>query len=175
MNEYQKPYTFRAGSYAKSSEVNTNFDSIKDYVNELREYAEDILISSAPYNKADINGNEFQPFKVLAATQANEAVNLGQLQTVEGDLNTVAGKVTNIENAGYIAAPTYTNGGNIPANTTITRNGVLVIKAYGSSNPSIVIDGTTFTLAPNQIFSLPVKNGTVIGSKTNIDFSKLYS
>ena len=175
MNEYQKPYTFRAGSYAKSSEVNTNFDSIKDYVNELREYAEDILISSAPYNKADINGNEFQPFKVLDATEADEAVNLGQLEVVQSNINTVSGRVTDIENAGYISAPTYTGGRNIPPNSTITQNGVLVIKAEGSSNPSIVIDGTTFTLAPNQIFSLPVKNGTVVGSKTNIDFANLYS
>lgn len=175
MNEYQKPYTFRAGSYAKSSEVNTNFDSIKDYVNELKEYAEDILISSAPYNKADINGNELQPFKVLSATKTDEAVNLGQLQTVQSDVNTISSRVTNIENAGYIAAPTYTGGRNIPPNSTITQNGVLVIKAEGFSNPSIVIDGTTFTLAPNQIFSLPVKNGTVVGSKTNIDFANLYS
>lgn len=175
MNEYQKPYTFRTGSYAKSSEVNTNFDSIKDYINELREYTEDILISSAPYNKADINGNEFQPFKVSNATEADEAVNLGQLEAVQADVNTVSGRVTNIENAGYIAAPTYTGTHNIPANTTITQNGVLVIKAEGFGSPTIVIDGSTFTLAINQIFSLPVKNGTVVGNKTNIDFAYLYS
>ena len=175
MNEYQKPYTFRAGSYAKSSEVNTNFDSIKDYINELRTYIENVQIGSAPYNKADINGSSDNIFQVKDGVESNDAVNLGQLQSVQADINSVAGDVAELQNAGFLVAPTYTGGQNVPANSTITENGVLVIKAQGSGNPAIVIDGTTFTLVANQIFSLPVKNGTVVGSKTNIDFANLYS
>ena len=175
MNEYQKPYTFRVNTYAKSSEVNTNFDSVKDYINELRTYIENVQIGSAPYNKADINGSSDNIFKVKNGVESSDAVNLGQLQDVQADINSVAGDVAELQNAGFLVAPSYSGGQNIVADSTITRSGILVIKAEGFGTPSIVIDGTTFTLAFNQLFSLPVKNGTTVGDKTNIAFSVLYS
>ena len=175
MNEYQKPYTFRVNSYAKSSEVNTNFDSVKDYINELRTYIENVQIGSAPYNKADINGSSDNIFKVKNGVESSDAVNLGQLQDVQANINSVAGDVVELQNAGFLVTPTYLGGQDIAANSTITQSGILIIKAENSGSPAIEIDGTAFTLALDQVFSLPVKNGTTVGAKINIASSVLYS
>lgn len=172
MNEYQKPYTFRAGTYAKSAEVNANFDTAKDYINELREYAEDIQISSAPYNKANKNGNALEPFEVLAATESDQAVNLGQLQSVESDLDT---RVSALEAVTPFVAPTYNNGTTVTANSTIDNDGVLVVKVSVGTSGYIELDGTRFEGASAQIMTFPVKAGTTVGAMQFINSAKLYT
>ena len=165
---YQKPYTFRAGTYAKSSEVNANFDTLKDFVDDLQEYTEDIQISSAPYNKANRNGSDTEAFKVLAATNSSEAVNLGQMTTA---ISEAIEEVTN----DIFTAPDYSNGTTVTANTTITENGVLVVKGSLGSVGHIELDGTRFELAASNLVTFPVKNGTEVGAISNIYSIKLYT
>lgn len=169
MNEYQKPYTFRAGTYAKSSEVNADFDTLKDYVNELKDYVEDILISSAPYNKANLNGSPTETFQVKDGESANDAVNYGQFAGLES-------RVQDLEEINSIEAPTYNNGTTISDDVTIASNGVLVVKAQtGSQVHSIVIDGTEFSMAAGCLATFPVKNGTTIGAINYMQSVKLYT
>lgn len=176
MNDYQKPYTFRAGTYAKSAEVNADFDTLKDYVNELKDYTEDILISSAPYNKANVDGNQYVNFSVATSRDGHpyDAVNRGELVTLQGEVNDIAGDVETLE-ATVSIAPTYNNGTTVSANTTITRNGLLVVKALSNtSEATIYIDGTAFGMAGGCIATFPVKAGTTIGSISFMNSVKLY-
>ena len=50
---YQKPYTFRAGTYAKAAEVNANFDTVKNFVDDLESTILNNQVSNAVYNKAN--------------------------------------------------------------------------------------------------------------------------
>lgn len=164
---YQKPYTFRAGNYAKSSEVNANFDTLKDFVDDLQEYIENKIIGSAPYNKADRGGDPLQTFQVAEGSDGNDAVNVDQLNSVEA-------RVADLEAVTPFVAPTYNNGTTVTANSTIANAGVLVVKVSVGTSGHIDLDGTRFEGASAQIMIFPVKAGTTVGTMQFINSAKLY-
>lgn len=72
-----KPFTFTANTYAKSSEVNANFDIVYSQVNSnisaIAQNATDI--DNLENNKADINGSTSQRFAVADAVTNGDAIN----------------------------------------------------------------------------------------------------
>lgn len=165
---YQKPYTFRAGNYAKSSEVNANFDTLKDFVDDLQEYIENKIIGSAPYNKADRGGDPLQTFQVAEGSDGNDAVNVDQLNSVEA-------RVADLEAVTPFVAPTYNDGTTVTANSTISDAGVLVVRVGIGSPGYIELDGTRFEGISAQIMTFPVKAGTTVGAIHLINSAKLYT
>ena len=76
------PYTFEAGKTAKSREVNINFESLYDDVNEYTGIVNNYVdrLEEVETNKANINGDANMPFNVGEATTATNAVNKGQVE-----------------------------------------------------------------------------------------------
>lgn len=76
------PYTFVAGTKAKANEVNANFLAIKQSVDTLEtnqtEQGNDI--SALLANKADLNGNQGELFRVADAVSDYDAVNKKTLE-----------------------------------------------------------------------------------------------
>lgn len=72
-----KPYTFSAGTKARSNEVNENFDVVYSQVNAdmSRIDAIEFDITELEGSKADINGNPSQRFQVANAINDNDAIN----------------------------------------------------------------------------------------------------
>ena len=72
-----KPFTFTANTYAKASEVNTDFDVVYSQVNTnisaIAQNATDI--DNLENNKADINGSTSQRFAVADAISNGDAIN----------------------------------------------------------------------------------------------------
>lgn len=72
-----KPFTFVANTYAKSSEVNADFDVVYSQVNtnisDIAQNANDI--DNLENNKANINGSTSQRFAVADAISAGDAIN----------------------------------------------------------------------------------------------------
>lgn len=70
MTDLTIPNTFIPGTKAKAQEVNENFTAVKNAVNQ----------------RADVNGDETQTFKVATATQDNHAVNKAQFNQLSETL-----------------------------------------------------------------------------------------
>ena len=72
-----KPYTFQAGTKARASEVNQDFDILYSEVNRIgTEILNiDIEIQNVAEGKADINGNAGQVFKMADAVDSYDGVN----------------------------------------------------------------------------------------------------
>ena len=173
---YQKPYTFRAGTYAKAAEVNANFDTVKDFVDDLQDAIGNVEVSKTPYNKANLQGNSDVVFHCKAGEESdtNSAVNLGQLQTTEIALNDAIGLNTQAiaQNAGAISdlqkaigeislAPSYTNYTVLPASTGTMPNGGLLYLTNGDSVSHTITLGTfNFIIRANSNVTFPVKQGT---------------
>lgn len=173
---YQKPYTFRAGTYAKAAEVNANFDTVKDFVDDLQDAIGNVEVSKTPYNKANLQGNPDVVFHCKAGEESDtdSAVNLGQLQTAETTLNTAIGLNTQgiNDNAQAISdlqealgnitlAPTYTDPDNlVGASGTFQSNGVLYITNGNNTPEYIYIDGFSFQIRPLNNLTFPVKQGS---------------
>lgn len=185
---YQKPYTFRAGTYAKAAEVNANFDTVKDFVDDLQDAIGNVEVSKTPYNKANLQGNSDVVFYCATSSEANAAVNNTQLTNSLSDINDDIDEHTQAisENAGAISdlqeavgnitmAPTYSNGTAISENTTIQSAGILVVKIWNNQDGYITIDGTTFTITNGGMVTFPVKQGTAIGSVNNVYNMYLYA
>lgn len=176
---YQKPYTFRAGTYAKAAEVNANFDTVKDFVDDLQDAIGNVEVSKTPYNKANLQGNPDIVFycKAGEASDTNSAVNLGQLQTAETTLNTAIGLNTQgiNDNAQAISdlqdaigditqAPSYEYGTYDDLkglSGTFSVNGfVYIANSSSSSNKDLSLNGTAFTIYPRNNIIFPVGQGT---------------
>jgi len=181
---YQKPYTFRAGTYAKAAEVNANFDTVKDFVDDLQDAIGNVEVSKTPYNKANLQGNPDVVFHCKAGEESdtNSAVNLGQLQTAETTLNTAIGLNTQSINTNAQAisdlqqaigsitsAPNYTQGTTITnfGEGTFTASGVLYIENINAGTNTFKLGGNDFKSASLTSVFIPVRQG---GS---YDFSNL--
>lgn len=186
MSNYNKPYTFRAGNYAKAKEVNANFDTLQDYVNDLGQTLSTVEIESTPYNKANVNGNSEIQFSVANATSADQAVNKGQLdgavsglQTSIADTNTtVAGNYTSLSNRitvleGASCYPDYSSYSTFDSDTgAFPSNGVLWLYNVAYNNYSIKLGNTTFSgLVGSQAYTFPV----AIGTTYDLGNAKLYA
>ena len=77
-----KPYTFQAGTKARASEVNQDFDILYSEVNRIgTEIINiDIDIQNVTESKADINGNAGQVFKMADAVDSYDGVNKNVLE-----------------------------------------------------------------------------------------------
>lgn len=77
-----KPYTFQAGTKARASEVNQDFDILYSEVNRIgTEIVNiDIDIQNIDESKADINGNAGQVFKMANAVDSYDGVNKNVLE-----------------------------------------------------------------------------------------------
>ncbi len=77
-----KPYTFQAGTKARASEVNQDFDILYSEVNRIgTEILNiDIEIQNVAEGKADINGNAGQVFKMADAVDSYDGVNKNVLE-----------------------------------------------------------------------------------------------
>lgn len=100
-----KPFTFTPNTYAKSSEVNQDFDVLYSQVNtNISNIAQNTTdIDNLDANKANINGSSSQRFAVADPVVSGDAINKGYLEsgnlTLSGDLtfsgsNTFSGDVT---------------------------------------------------------------------------------
>ena len=76
------PWIFRAGTKAKSAEVNENFLAVKQFVDLLEEdvAANQIMVQTLDDTKANVNGNPTERFQVATAIVGNDAVNLNTLE-----------------------------------------------------------------------------------------------
>ena len=103
---WEIPYTFIAGTKAKANEVNGNFTSIKQFVDQLESNlaTAELDINNLETNKADINGSQNEVFQVADAENNKDAVNLETLraQTVNS-LDVIRGFIPFMSNATTIS------------------------------------------------------------------------
>ena len=171
---YSKPYTFRAGTPAKSAEVNANFDTLKDFVNELLTTFQQQLVALQAYNKANLGGSSTQVFEVADGTNTNDAVNKGQLDTVASGVNSLSGRVTTLENAGSWTPPSYSNYDSLDTAGTFSKDGVVYLTNTSTVDRAIYLNGTYFAIRPTSNMFIPVKAGTTYQFDSNIATRRLF-
>lgn len=117
-----KPYTFTAGTKARASEVNANFDALYTEVNSLESRIIDYesQIQDLQNTKADINGSYLNRFAVANPITNYDAVNKQYLQ------NSTANSITYINGLGISRA----------GNNTITVNPG---SCYDSTNTQLLV------------------------------------
>ena len=76
------PYTFVAGTKAKASEVNANFEAIASFVDALENNSAEIesMIETLQTSKADVNGSTSNLFRMKDAVSDYDGVNLRTLK-----------------------------------------------------------------------------------------------
>lgn len=76
------PYTFVAGTKAKAAEVNANFQTIEEFVDDLEIDVDSMTtsISSLTENKANLNGQADEVFAMADAVSDYDGVNLRKLK-----------------------------------------------------------------------------------------------
>lgn len=79
---WEIPYIFIAGTKAKANEVNGNFTSIKQFVDQLEsnQATNELDIYNLETNKANLNGSQDTLFQVANAINDKDAVNLETLK-----------------------------------------------------------------------------------------------
>lgn len=82
------PNTFVPGEVASATEVNENFNALRDGINQNSSYISNIEddVSNLQVNKADKNGSSNESFKVGIATLSTHAINKGTLERYIGNL-----------------------------------------------------------------------------------------
>lgn len=103
---WEIPYTFIAGTKARANEVNGNFTSIKQFVDQLESNlaTAELDISNLEANKADINGNQEEIFQVANAENNKDAVNLETLKDqTANSLDAIRGFIPSKSNATTIS------------------------------------------------------------------------
>lgn len=121
-----KPYTFTAGTKARASEVNANFDALYTEVNSLESRIIDYesQIQDLQNTKADINGSYLNRFAVANPITNYDAVNKQYLQ------NATANSITYINGLGITKV----------GNATISVNAG---SCYDSTNTQLLILGNS--------------------------------
>ena len=171
---YQKPYTFRAGTYAKAAEVNANFDTVKDFVDDLQDAIGNVEVSKTPYNKANLQGNSDVVFYCATSSEANAAVNNTQLTNSLVDINnTVSTNTDDIaanseaisdlqEAIGDInLAPSYTSTPATPSGSgTFNVSGLLYLRNTSNTLQGFTIGNYTFSCTAGNSVTFPVRQGT---------------
>ena len=78
------PYTFIAGTKAKASEVNANFDAIASFVDGLETGSAEIEsdVTTLQSSKADLNGDSTEFFRMKDAVTEYDGVNLRTLKNL---------------------------------------------------------------------------------------------
>lgn len=103
---WEIPYTFIAGTKAKANEVNGNFTSIKQFVDQLESNlaTAELDINNLETNKADINGSQNEVFQVADAENNKDAVNLETLRAqTANSLDAIRGFIPFMSNATTIS------------------------------------------------------------------------
>ena len=152
-----KPFNFTANTYAKASEVNTDFDILYAQVNKnISDIAKNALdIESVGDDKADINGSPQQRFSVADPVGGSEAVNKNYL-------------LTHCLPVGFIAFHSFYDGETVPTGWLVC-DGKEVSKTQYADLYSVI--GNTFGEAEdNNSFVIPdlidkfVQGSTTVGT-----------
>ncbi|MCQ2789292.1 MAG: hypothetical protein MJ229_02830 [bacterium] len=107
--------TFIPGTKAKASEVNSNFSVLKDAIN----------------FKADMNGNELQPFSVANAEEDFQAMNKGQVKEIQEEMNAKIQKISSY----FCAKSGNVTNGNADL---FTYSGLTITSKVGGIYPNLV-------------------------------------
>lgn len=143
-----KPYTFQAGTKARASEVNQDFDILYSEVNRIgTEILNiDIDIQNVAEGKADINGNAGQVFKMADAVDSYDGVNKNVLENSIANMKDyisgfIISKDTNTSirvSSGSCYDSTFTvvitSTGNITKENTIQGAGTRYVHAISDSS-----------------------------------------
>lgn len=103
---WEIPYTFIAGTKAKANEVNSNFTSIKQFIDQLEsnQATNELNISSLESNKANVNGSPTEIFQVANAANNFDAVNLQSLKDYTANtLDVIKGFIPSKSNSNTIS------------------------------------------------------------------------
>jgi hypothetical protein len=159
-----KPYTFQAGTKARASEVNQDFDILYSEVNRIgTEILNlDIDIQNVAEGKADINGNAGQVFKMANAVDSYDGVNKNFLENAIANIKDYISGLTIVKDtsntirvsSGSCYDSTYStviiSTGNITKrNTTQLANGTYYVYII-SDNSGHQVDAliTTSSITP---------------------------
>lgn len=143
-----KPYTFQAGTKARASEVNQDFDILYSEVNRIdtKILNIDIDIQNIAEGKADINGNAGQVFKMANAVDSYDGVNKNFLENAIANIKDyingfIISKDTNtsiIVSSGSCYDSTYTvvinSTGNITKENTIQGAGTRYVHVISDNS-----------------------------------------
>lgn len=160
------PYTFQAGTKAKSNEVNENFLAVKQFVDLLEQDSAQLQVnvSDIEANKADLNGNSNVRFQVDDAVNGKDAVNLDTLkEQVANTLDYISGFVlTRVSDtqvrasAGSCYDSTLEHMITSTGNLTLTASGLganatyyvyVVATTDGSATPKLAYGTSSSTVA----------------------------
>lgn len=115
-----KPFTFISGTYAKSAEVNADFDTAYSQINSntsnINKNASDIV--NLDNTKANINGNASEVFNVANPTASSHAVNKQSLLNLTSNTKD------------YISGYTITRDSGSPNDTVIVSSGSCFDSTY---------------------------------------------